>query len=174
MSARPVRHRSRPGIATALALIALGAPAASAAPARFVGLQDWKPLTEEKFGRIDRANVDLWRNIFVWATVEAEKGTYRWTRYDRLFADAAANNVRIIPVLIGSPRWANWKPQLPPKDAATRRRFYQFAEAAVARYGPHGEFWRDKPYPASVRATDWEVWNEPNLRNYWGTVDPRA
>ena len=89
-----------------------------------------------------------------------------------MFADAAANNVRILPVLIGSPRWANWKPQLPPKDAETRRRFYQFAEAAVARYGPHGEFWRGKPYPASVRAVDWEVWNEPNLRNYWGEGRP--
>ena len=180
MTPRGRVRRSRPaGTATAaalvaLALVAFAAAPASAAPANFVGLQDWKPLTAEKFGRLDRANVHVWRNIFVWNTVESERGTYKWDRYDRMFADAAANNVRILPILIGSPKWANWKPQLPPKNADTRRRFYKFSEAAVARYGPHGEFWRGKPYPRSVRAVDWEVWNEPNLRNYWGKVDPRA
>ncbi|MBW3653183.1 MAG: MBL fold metallo-hydrolase, partial [Actinobacteria bacterium] len=44
------------------------------------------------------------------------KHVYNWGRYDRLFADAARRGVRIVPVLLGSPRWAVG-------DSAERQRY---------------------------------------------------
>ncbi len=153
---------------------ALAASTASAAPPRFVGLQGWDPEPSlAKLRRMELAKVDVWRVNVTWRTIEPQPGQYKWDHVDRLFAHAASRNVRIFPVLIGSPPWANWKPQYPPKNAETRRAFFRFAQKATDRYGPTGYFWRGKPWSRYVRAWYWQVWNEPNLPNYWnGRVDP--
>jgi hypothetical protein len=76
-------------------------------------------------------------------------------------------------VLLGSPSWANSNPHHPPETSDTRRAFYRFAKAAVARYGPNGSFWAARPWAtSSVRPLYWQVWNEENLTNYWGRADP--
>ena len=166
--------------AVALALLALAAgghPAAAsaAAPPNFVGLQGWNQPSPDKFKRIGRAKVNTWRQNLLWSGVEKTRGRYTWRRYDDLFTKAAVGNVRIFPVLIGSPAWARFKPQYPPNTTAGRKAFYEFSKAAAKRYGPNGTFWRGKPYPRSVRPVYWQVWNEPNLPNYWnGKVDPPA
>jgi hypothetical protein len=57
-----------------------------------------------------------------------------------------------------------------------RTAFYRFSKAATRRYGPNGSFWTGKPWPRSVRPRYWQVWNEPNLPNWWNGrgVEPKA
>jgi len=104
-----------------------------------------------------------------WPAVEKEKGTYSWEQTDKAFEIALKNGITPF-VYIGSgnslyskittyddPKLAEIygsKPEPPIKDTAAMIAFLNFTRAAVERY-------RDK-------IDYWEVWNEPNHRNYWG------
>jgi hypothetical protein len=48
-----------------------------------------------------------------------------------------------------------------------RRRFYAFVREAARRYGPNGYFWADKDVVQANRPKWFQVWNEPNIPNYW-------
>jgi hypothetical protein len=97
-----------------------------------------------------------------WDEVEPSPGERRWARFDRLFDAAERWGLRLLPVLIGAPRWAVGRDADagagPPSDWLAWQRF---ASDAAARYG--------------ARVAAWEVWNEPNIREFWrGTVDEYA
>jgi Glycosyl hydrolase catalytic core len=86
-----------------------------------------------------------------------------------------------MPVFMASPRWvcnpscARPDPQYPPRTADTRRHFYAFVQRAVRRYGPNGYFWNGKGIPPASRPLWFQVWNEPNIPNYWnGAPDAAA
>jgi hypothetical protein len=51
----------------------------------------------------------------------------------------------------------------PASDAA----FAEFAGAAVLRYGPAGSFWASHPDVPFLPIHAWQVWNEPNIPNWW-------
>ncbi len=89
-----------------------------------------------------------------WAQVEAEPGTFDWSRTDRLLNAADRAGLRTLAVVGYEPRWArrvDGDGQVAPLDAAA---FARFAGRAAKRYA------------AKVRA--WEIWNEPNTRRSWG------
>jgi hypothetical protein len=97
-----------------------------------------------------------------WDEVEPSPGERRWERFDRLFAAAERWNLQLLPVLIGAPRWAvdhaDRAGAGPPSDWPAWERF---VGDAAARYGK--------------RAAAWEVWNEPNIREFWrGSVGEYA
>ena len=184
-------RRATAGLLICLALtafLAITAASASAAPPeQFVGTQAWGNPTASELSRLGRAEVRVFRAQFSWRSVEPNRPTdcndartrcfkhdYRWGRYDRLFLRMAKAGVRPLPVLLGSPRWASpdgrWVPTFGKPEYKTwkRQAFYDFARAAAKRYGTKGTFWRNKSYATSaVRARFWQVWNEPNLPNYW-------
>ncbi|TMK98642.1 MAG: hypothetical protein E6G41_17890, partial [Actinobacteria bacterium] len=75
--------------------------------------------------------------------------------------------------MIGSPPWASTHPDIPlspPKDPST---YGNFLRLAIARYGPFGTFWSEHPEVAPIPIRDWQVWNEPNLSDYF-SVQPFA
>jgi hypothetical protein len=111
----------------------------------------------------------VYRQQISWAVVQPRQGEpYVWDRYDRIFADAGRQGITILPVLLGSPPWAASKQPYPPNSSSNRLAFYRFAEAAASRYGPNSAFWSKRGINgAAVGARSWQVWNEPNLGNYW-------
>jgi len=163
------------GLVLAVFAFALPASASAAPPDYLVGTQGYINPSGPTFARLHRAKVNAWRSNLLWSSVERTRGRYNWRRYDSLFGRSAAQGIRVFPVLLGSPPWANSNVHHPPQTTSTRRAFYRFANAAVARYGPRGTFWRTRPWAVSaVRPLYWQVWNEENLTNYWGNVDPFA
>ncbi len=173
---RPGRRPSRGVVAGLLVSLVLAAAATlapasafAAAPAGFVGLQSWNNPASGQFDALRRAKVKVYRQQIAWAVVQPRRGgAYRWDRYDRIFANAGRQGITVLPVLLGSPRWAASKQQYPPNSSSNRRAFYRFAGAAASRYGPNSAFWRQsKINGAAVGAKSWQVWNEPNLGNYW-------
>ncbi len=91
------------------------------------------------------------RQRFAWAEIEPEPGVYRWEMWDRIVAETAARELRLIAVLDTAPDWAN----SPPDPAA----FARFAGAVAARYGD--------------TLTYYQVWHNPNLGGAWGgRADP--
>lgn len=178
------------GILGALSLCAAGAAlfasTASAGPPHreFVGVQAYGEPTVVEWDRVRNANLRTFRMQLDWASVERDRPTgcnehacerhvYDWRRYDRMFTHAAQRGIRILPYLLGSPRWATPDPRWPPvryrRDYANwkRQAFYDFAKAAARRYGVRGDMWRLNSSLPEIPARDWQVWNEPNLPNFW-------
>ncbi len=105
-----------------------------------------------------------------WHEIEKEKGIYSWNDTDKAINVALQNGITPF-ITIGhgnelysklttydDPKLAEiygYRPEPPIKDPVAMRAFLEFTRATVERY-------RDK-------IDYWEVWNEPNHRNYWGS-----
>jgi hypothetical protein len=99
------------------------------------------------------------REEFRWNEVEPRRGTLHWGRIDRVMRRAAARRLRVLPLLIGTPRWAATSTlELP----ARPRGFARFTARVARRYGPGGTFWRGRHRRQRRLAPQvFEVWNEP-------------
>jgi hypothetical protein len=186
LSPRPaVGFRGLAAVAALLAVAAVGlafapARASAAAPSGFVGLQGWNLPTPFQMSKVSGARVRSYRIQLNWSTVERRRpsgdcspgGTtcrryYDWSRYDAFFARAGARRLRVLPVVLGTPRWVHSRQTTPPLGPVGRRAYMDFTRAAAKRYGPDGTFWAGRGVPRESRAWYWQIWNEPNLPNYW-------
>jgi hypothetical protein len=132
-------------------VLTLASAAHGALPRSFVGLYD-----ESSAGLADQARlgVGIVRQPFDWSRVEREG----WSPYDDYVARAATAGVSVLPILIRRPDLGP-----PPSNAAYAR----FVAAAVKRYGPTGSFWLEHPEVPFLPVHAWQVWNEPNIPNWW-------
>jgi beta-xylosidase len=93
-----------------------------------------------------RARMDLF-----WGSVEREKGVYDFAAYDRLIEHLARAGARPLFILdYGNPLYDGNRA---PHTDEGRAAFARFAGAAAARYKGRGVLW--------------EIWNEPNLAQFW-------
>lgn len=106
-----------------------------------------------------------------WNSIEKEKGVYSWDETDKAFEVALKNGITPF-VTIGhgnelysklttydDPKLAEiygYRPEPPIKDPVAMEAFLNFTKATVERY--------------KDQIDHWEVWNEPNHRNYWGSA----
>lgn len=99
---------------------------------------------------------------FDWSVIEPARGQYALDGYDRVVEQLANANIQVLGLIAYTPSWANGGKKgkfHPPRDPAA---FATFAARLAARYAGKG-----------VHA--WEVWNEPNLGQFWGNApDPAA
>ncbi|MEP3237504.1 MAG: hypothetical protein ABJX94_00105 [Flavobacteriaceae bacterium] len=106
-----------------------------------------------------------------WPSIEKEKGIYSWEETDKAFEVALKNGITpFITIGVGNelysklttyddPKLAEiygYRPEPPIKDTIAMRAFLAFTKAIVERYKDKIDYW--------------EVWNEPNHRNYWGAT----
>jgi hypothetical protein len=157
-------------VLTAAGLLALAPAAARAAtlPLSFAGLYD-----EDAGGLAQQAQlgVGIVRQPLDWSRVERSPGVYDWSVYDDYLARAAAAGVSVMPVLARPPEFRSSRPpqsrsrgMFPPASNAASA---DFVGAAVRRYGPAGTFWRERPDVPFLPVHAWQVWNEPNIPNWW-------
>jgi O-antigen ligase len=95
------------------------------------------------------------RQVFAWEEIEAQRGQYDWSRYDRVVEAVSARDLRPVAVLWRSPGWAAPEPGAPPDDLG---HFAAFAAALAGRYGD--------------RIDVYQIWDEPNLSGGWGGQPP--
>lgn len=89
-----------------------------------------------------------------WKSIEATKGMFNWVPFDQLVNEATARGIHVLAVPAYTPAWARLTgttDKAPPTNLAD---YVTFVKAAVTRYLPKG-----------VRC--WEVWNEPNIVQFW-------
>jgi len=86
---------------------------------------------------------------------------------DRVVAAASAHGIRVLPVVVRTPPWAAkdaFDGASPPTSPKTYARFMR---GLVLRYGPNGDFARERPGELTLPVRSWQVWNEPNALYYW-------
>ncbi|WP_299576201.1 cellulase family glycosylhydrolase [uncultured Williamsia sp.] len=99
------------------------------------------------------------RTVMNWNEIEVAPGVFDWGRIDAAVTSARAHGLSILALLSGpAPAWEN--PGAPPASAppADPAHFATFAATATQRY--------------SRSVSHWEIWNEPNLPQFWSTPDP--
>lgn len=104
-----------------------------------------------------KAGVTLMRISFSWAEIETEPGKYDFDFYDKVIPLAVDEyKMRLVPYVCYTPSWASSDPNsktvwtTPPKDVAA---FGRFVRTLVGRY--------------KDRLHTWEIWNEPDIPEFW-------
>lgn len=101
-----------------------------------------------------------WVRIVVnWNEIEPAPGVFDWGRIDAAVTSARVHGLSVLALLSGpAPAWEN--PTAPAASAppADPAHFAGFAAAASQRY--------------SRSVSHWEIWNEPNLPQFWSPPDP--
>jgi hypothetical protein len=89
-----------------------------------------------------------------WDGIEEKPGVYHWRHWDDLFELAPKYGVTLLPYVCYTPRWLSDDPtdfwREPPSDLSAFGKFMR----VIATH-----------YRGKVRS--WELWNEPDLENYW-------
>jgi hypothetical protein len=140
---------------------------------------DLHPVTD--VDAMGAANVEVLRFPLDWGRVEVDRGqgsgcnaNYNWGYYDLIVSNAADAGVRLLPFVIGSPGYVSSHRQQAPATGSRQIEDYKcFVAAAVERYGRGGSYFE---FDSGARPiTDWQIWNEPNLKEYAarGRPDPR-
>lgn len=88
--------------------------------------------------------------------------TYAFT--DASVRLAAEAGMRVLPIVVFSPRWASGQPtahfykSYMPSDPQT---YAAYLQALIARYGRNGSFWAENPTLPKMAIREWQIWNEP-------------
>ncbi len=106
---------------------------------------------EKDIGMIADAGFRFIRMDFAWSHVEREKGKYDFSGYGRLVNSLARRKIRPLFILdYGNRLYDNGSA---PYTEEGRAAFCKFAAAAAKRFAGKGIIW--------------EIWNEPNLDQFW-------
>lgn len=127
---------------------------------------DWDAQLEA----IARTGVGVVRRDAFWSSVEPTAPVggvhrYAWTKPDAVIAALARHDLRWYPILDYATPWSGtlgWKSA--PADPDD---FAAYAAAFARRYGTGGSFWGQHPELPPLPVTSYEVWNEPNLDDFW-------
>jgi polysaccharide biosynthesis protein PslG len=106
---------------------------------------------------------------FHWPAIQPDEATPpNLATTDAIVLAAARRGVRLLPVVQGTPAWAARNPAKgvasPPRSA---REFTAFLRVLIARYGTRGTLWSEHPEVRALPIRDWQIWNEPNFRDFW-------
>lgn len=108
----------------------------------------------KQFELMEQMHVSVVRVDFDWSAIESERGRYDWSYPDRIVTQAEARGMQVLALLTYTPNWArppDTTSHAPPRQVGD---FAGFARAAAARYAPRG-------------VHSWEIWNEPNISDFW-------
>ena len=110
---------------------------------------------------IRRVGATSIRIVMNWNEIEPVRGVFDWGRIDAAVTSARSHGLSILALLSGpAPAWENFagaqQSAAPPADP---REFGEFAGAAARRY--------------AANVSHWEIWNEPNLPQFWSNPSPR-
>lgn len=101
---------------------------------------------------------------FAWARLEPEAGVFDWAHQDSIVAAAEAAGLHMYGLLVYSPPWARPagiggrnRPMVDGSAERGNEAFAHFAAVAARRY--------------RGRLDGWEIWNEPNIPNFWAHME---
>lgn len=95
------------------------------------------------------------RMDFPWSEIEVTKGVYNTAGWDAAVQALVSQNIQVLGIIDYAPSWANGgnSQMTPPTNPSD---FGAFAAFLAQRYSTQG-------------VHTWEIWNEPNLQEFWAT-----
>jgi hypothetical protein len=111
----------------------------------------------EDFRALQRSGVRLLRVSFGWDDLEPQRDQYDFSPVEQTLSMAAEFGVRLIPYVCYTPEW------LAPKGAQSNE-VYRSAPADVGEFEQLMELLATR---YRGRFASWELWNEPDNREYW-------
>jgi hypothetical protein len=138
-----------------------------------LGIVPNTPPTDIDLNRVSGAGAGMVRRGLNWSAMQPrEGGPIDFASVDSFMVRASQRGMAVDLVAGTTPRWARsapdadmWEPPL--KSNAVKAAWLRFIRAAVERYGLEGTFWADHP-ALKYRPVAWTIWNEPNLKRFWG------
>ena len=119
-----------------------------------------------------QSGVESARVIFDWRTAQPAKDQPpSFAATDRVVASAAAHGVQLLPVVMLAPPWARVLPDKEGSAPSDIPAYTAYLRALVARYGPAGSFWAQRPDLPRVPVRAWQVLNEPDVAYQWQPRD---
>ena len=115
---------------------------------------DTRARVERHMAEAKQIGARFLRCAFSWNGIEPEPGKYDFAFWDMLVDEATKAGIQLIPYVAYTPKWAArsqenfW--QQPPQSPAL---FADVMRTLAARY--------------RGRIKSWELWNEPDLTDYW-------
>jgi len=173
-----MRSRTFAPLLLAGLIFLLAATHAAAVPKLFWGVVPQLQQSDAQLRRLQRGGVDSVRLPVAWGSVQpSPRGGFNWSGIDAQVGAAARARLEVLPFLYDAPRWAVPSRRVPgstgaraplhlPANGSAGRAWSAFARAAVARYGPDGEFWSENPSVLRRPIHNWQVWNEPNFKYF--------
>jgi hypothetical protein len=154
-------------------------------PKGFFGIVPQTPVGPEDMEYMEAGGIESIRLTLPWAGVQPRKnGPYDWTGFDNAMEMASRAGLRVLPSIGSPPKWiARKETTLPVNSSRVRGAWMAFLRAAVARYGPGGDFWDQtggvgpnyEPAivdPRPIR--EWQIWNESNFFYFAYPVSPNS
>ncbi len=176
---------------TALAVAAVALPASSAgggssaatgslgAPRSLFGIVPQTGLTEADAEFMRAGGIGSVRWPLAWGGVQpTPDGEYQWGGFDEVVATAARQGLTVLPFVYSTPAWLSPKyTTLPVGNARQRSAWVAFLQAAVERYGPRGDYWREHSrgsgdFVPQLPLREWQIWNEANFFYFARPVSP--
>jgi GH35 family endo-1,4-beta-xylanase len=145
-------------------------------PPDFFGVNPIFAPTASDAQHMAQAGVRSVRLYSYWGILEPQPGVYNWADADAVIQNVAEAGLTPALQFASSPGWvAPNNPDSPPiYSSAQITAWQQFLTNFVHRYGAHGSFWAAHPNLPYHPVDSYEIWNEPNLKLFWGgTPNPR-
>jgi hypothetical protein len=184
-----------PLLACLLLALTIGSQSGSAKPLPkppkgFFGIVPQTPLGPQDFRYMKAGGIESIRLTLPWAGVQPKRnGPYEWGGFDQALEAAVLSGLRVLPSIGSPPRWVSRKETTMPVAPAKLSAWEKFLRAAVARYGPGGDFWDERslatggigpgpsyePEPVIARPIpirEWQIWNESNFFYFAYPVSP--
>ena len=156
------------------------------------GMTAWRSNEAPRadFALVRRSGAPFYRFDLLTSTTDDRAERPGWVRrYDRLVAAATIEGVELLPLLMrtrpstredrharGGRGRGRSRPRKPVADPPSTAREWAIWRARVRgiaeRFGPRGRFWAEHPELPYRPFRAWEVWNEPNLRQFWDAREP--
>jgi len=170
--------RKRLGLALlASGVLVLGSAGIAQARSLFGVWYGEPSIPSADLNRMVQGKVGSVRWPFYWGYVESSPGVFNWSTPDSVIGDLAAKRIPLLPILYTTPPWVNSDPVKPPLSPTDRQYWKRFVHEAVNRYKPGGAYWNgpyqaQHPGAAPLPVRKWQVWNEPNLREFFHASPP--
>ena len=172
--------KAKLALVASFVFLATAAPADARLPRDFFGIVPQTPLSGEDTNRMRQGGVDSVRVPVSWATVQpTPTPAYDWRELDEAVAVTARSRLEVFPFLFQTPRWISRRDnRLPVDNGRQLRAWSAFLRAAVERYGPRGEFWREHgpgtaDFVPRQPIRTWQIWNEENFFYFTRPASPR-
>jgi hypothetical protein len=183
-----------PLLLTLVAALALGAAApvgAQTVPRSFFGVMVNGPLAapgaqlEAEAAVMHADGVGSWRVPFEWDRIQPyadeaavpadERAQYPlvdgvpsdFSVPDAQVAAAARQGIDVLALVLRTPPWAGSDPGNALSSPKRIADYTRYLTTLIGRYGPRGTFWAEHPDVPKRAVRAWQVWNEPNLPQYW-------